>query len=399
MANIQKRGDGSYFFTVSLGRGPDGKYKRATKTYKPERKMTPKQMKEHIEHEYMKFKEEIRSGVYVSPEKMTLEAFTHEWRKKYADNELSETAMLGHLSRLENHILPVIGHVRMDQINSMMLLTLLSSLSRKDGKEGSLSNYMKEDIYKTLKNVFKHAAKWKVTATNPMDGVNKPRDKNEESRDVSVYEPEEVAALLTAAQNEPLHWRIFITLAIVAGVRRGENLGIEWPLVDFTNNTVDVSQSIVKGLNGAVIKTPKSKSSRRLISLPPSVMEELRLFRIQWVSDRLKMGDKWTEHEREWLFCKEDGKHFYPTTPTKWWKGFTERAGVRYIRLHDLRHTSATLLIAKGVHAKIISERLGHSSIKITMNTYGHALRSADEAAGNTFESLFAPSVDSGELM
>lgn len=392
MANIQKRGDGSYFFTVSLGRGADGKYKRETKTYRPERKMTPKQLKEHIEHEYMKFKEEVRTGVYISPEKMTFEAFTKEWRKKYADNELSETALMGHLSRLNNHILPVIGHVQMDQINSMMLLNLLSNLSRKDEKEGSLSNYMKEDIYKTLKNVFKHSAKWKVTSTNPMDGVNKPRDKSEEEKDVNVYEPEEVTALLTAAQAEPFHWRIFITLAIVAGVRRGENLGIEWPMVDFATGTVDVSQSIVKALHGAVIKSPKSKSSRRLISLPPSVMEELRLFRIQWVKDRLKMGDKWIEEEREWLFCNENGKHLYPTTPTKWWRGFTERAGVRYIRLHDLRHTSATLLIAKGVHAKIISERLGHSSIKITMNTYGHALRSADAAAGNTFESLFTPS-------
>lgn len=125
---------------------------------------------------------------------------------------------------------------------------------------------MKEDIYKTLKNIFKHAKKWRVTATNPMDGVNKPRDKNEESKDVSVYEPEEVTALLTAAQTEPLHWRIFITLVIVVGVRRGKNLGIEWLLVDFTNNTVNVSQSIVKGMNGAVIKSLKSKSSRRLIT-------------------------------------------------------------------------------------------------------------------------------------
>lgn len=74
-----------------------------------------------------------------------------------------------------------------------------------------------------------------------------------------MYEPEEVTALLTAAQAEPFHWRIFITLAIVAGVRRGENLGIEWPMVNFATGTVDVSQSIVKAITGAVIKSPKSK--------------------------------------------------------------------------------------------------------------------------------------------
>jgi integrase len=102
------------------------------------------------------------------------------------------------------------------------------------------------------------------------------------------------------------------------------------------------------------------------------------------------MGNRWTEHEREWVFCNEDGTHFYPTTPTTWWSRFTERVEIRYILLHDLRHTSVTLLIAQVIHAKIISERSGHSSIRITMDTYGHVLRTADEEAGNTFEGLFS---------
>ncbi|MGG1811014.1 MAG: tyrosine-type recombinase/integrase [Bacillota bacterium] len=97
----------------------------------------------------------------------------------------------------------------------------------------------------------------------------------------------------------------------------------------------------------------------------------------------------WIEHEHEFVFCNENGKHYYPTTPTTWWKRFAERSGVRFIRLHDLRQTSATLLINKGVHAKIISERLGHSNIRITMDTYGHALQTADQEAANKLDSLF----------
>jgi integrase len=103
----------------------------------------------------------------------------------------------------------------------------------------------------------------------------------------------------------------------------------------------------------------------------------------------VKIRSQGYEKEYEWLFCNEDGTHFYPTTPTTWWRRFTKRAGVRFIRLHDLRHTSATLLINQGVHAKIISERLGHSDIRVTMNTYGHAFQKADQEAANKLDSLF----------
>lgn len=122
-------------------------------------------------------------------------------------------------------------------------------------------------------------------------------------------------------------------------------------------------------------------------------MQELKEYKLHWKKERFRMGDKWLEEEREWLFCNENGKHFYPTTPTLWWGRFTQRAEVRHIRLHDLRHTSATLLIAQNIHAKIISERLGHSRINTTMDVYGHALRSADRKAADSMDNLFAKKI------
>lgn len=133
-----------------------------------------------------------------------------------------------------------------------------------------------------------------------------------------------------------------------------------------------------------------TKSSYRLVTLAPSVVEELRRFKAEWNKNKLLMGDKWVEKDRSWVFCNEDGTHFFPTTPSTWWRRFTNRNDFRYIRLHDLRHTSASLLIAQNIHAKVISERFGHSSIRITMDTYGHVLRTADKMAGNTYEGLFS---------
>lgn len=233
MGNIQKRGEHSYLFTVSTGKDAKGRYKRKTKTYRVEKKMTPKQLEQHLQHEYLKFKSEVMSGEYITPEKMTFAVFVEEWEKKFASKELSETTYLGHISRLDNHILPEIGHLPMDGIRSMLLLDLLTNLKRKDGKEGPLSNHAKGDVHKTLKSIFKYATLWRVINVDPMDGISKPVDKHEAEKEVNVYEPEEVTALLAAAQNEPPHWRIFLTLAIVAGVRRGENLGLEWSKVDF----------------------------------------------------------------------------------------------------------------------------------------------------------------------
>jgi integrase len=390
MKGIQQRGENSYFFTVSLGRGADGKYKRKTKTIKVEQKMTPKQKEEYVKHEYMKFKQEVLAGNYIKPDKMSFTVFVEEWKEKFVYKELAETTIAGHLSIMENHIKPVIGHLRMDQINTMMLIDLMDNVKKQNGKEGEVSPHTRESVYKTLKSVFKYAKRWQVIKHDPMDGVSKPKIKDTEAKEVNVYDEQEVAILLEKAQEEPFHWRIFITLALTAGLRRGENLGLEWSLIDLEKGILDVKQTITRGRNGAVIKPPKA-NSQRLISLPPSVVEELKRYKLHWKQEKLKLGDRWKEDKREWIYCNTDGRHFYPTTPTTWWNRFTERTGVRHIRLHDLRHTSATLLIAQGVHAKIISERLGHSDIKITMNTYGHALRSADEAAANTFEGLFNP--------
>ena len=143
--------------------------------------------------------------------------------------------------------------------------------------------------------------------------------------------------------------------------------------------------------NGPIIKGPKSKSAKRVVTLPDSVMLELQEYKNLWISHKEAIGDKWIEKENSWIFCNDEGEHFYPSSPSNWWSKFIHKNNFRYIRLHDLRHTSASLLIARGVHAKIISERLGNSDISITMNTYGHALKSADRSAAEKFEGLFKP--------
>ena len=106
------------------------------------------------------------------------------------------------------------------------------------------------------------------------------------------------------------------------------------------------------------------------------------------MEERNKIGDRWQGGKYSFVFCHPDGKAFHQERPYLWFRNFIKKNNLRYIRFHDLRHTSATLLINQGVHAKIISERLGHGNINTTMNIYGHALRSADQSAADKFETI-----------
>lgn len=390
MASIQKRGHNSFMLVVEAGYTPKGKRIKRTRTIKVDESLlkTTKRLRDYLNSELVKFKTEVEAGEYIAPEKMTLENFVIEWEKKYASKELSETTLLSYLSHIRNHILPALGHKRIDQIKPVHIISMLDEIKRVNDTERPLSMRSKQDVYLAIRNIFERAVEWQIIKSNPVKNVKKPKLTSQ--KEISVYDESEVEALFTAAAEEPFHWRVFLTLALAAGLRRGENLALEWPKVNFDEGTIDISQIIVKGLNGAIIKDPKTKRSKRIVSLPSSVIEELKLFKLHWKKEKLKLGELWIEDQHEWLFCNLDGTHFYPTTPTTWWRRFTKRANVRFIRLHDLRHTSATLLINQGVHAKIISERLGHSDIRVTMNTYGHALQKADQEAANKLDSLFA---------
>lgn len=251
---------------------------------------------------------------------------------------------------------------------------------------------IKENLL-TIQSVFKYATEWKVIEKNPMEGIKKPKPPKDAVKEkLQVYNEDEIAQPLQLVQSEPAHWRLLFTLAVTAGLRRGELLGLEWKYVDFDNQQILIEQTIVLTGNGLLIKGTKSDSSERVVSLPGSMMKELKEYHLQWRKDKMRLADRWTENERELIFCNEHGQHLYPSSPSNWWSKFVKKYEFRYIRLHNLRHTSASLLIAQGVHAKIISERLGHSDISITMNTYGHALKSADRAAADKFEMLFSKS-------
>lgn len=404
---IRQRGENSYQFRVSVNKG-GGRYERRTKTYKVEQKLSPKKLEEHLRHEYLKFKNEVLSGSYVAPERMTFTDLMERWRQD-VEPGLSPSTRVLYDNIIRKRLLPEFGPVRMDQFNVFMLDDFLANLKRLDGLDKPLSGTVKQSVYTVLRNVFTYAKKKGIVTDNLMDNVNKPIYNRNMRETVSAYTPEEVAQLFTAMDSIPWPWPMYFTLILAGGLRRGEALALEWPdikldipkldhngvpLLNANSKPIhvgrlDIHKSIVNAKGKPAVKRTKTKTSERVVSLPESVTEQLKTFKSEWNQRKLAMGDRWTEQERKWLFCHMDGTYFTPGAANKQWQDLTRAAGIRHIRLHDLRHTAASVMIMQGIHAKTISERLGHSSIKITMDIYGHVMQETDQGAADSMDFLF----------
>lgn len=386
MASLQKRGNDSWLLVVEAGIGADGKRIRRTKTIKAKGIREARKL-------LAEFETEVEAGHYIAPEKMTFAAFVEEWKEKYAESELGIKTLDIYLRFLKNRILPVFGHMRLDKIQPFHIVNFISDLSkegsRQDGRNGKLSSGTIQYIHRIISNIMNKAQEWRLLKDNPAAGIQKPKVKRKE---IEVYDEDEVALLFQLLEKEPMKWRIMIMLAITTALRRGELVGLEWGHVDLDNGILVVKQSISHSINGQrIISEPKTEKSKRKVSLSDNVIEHLKEFYLESRKKRLALGDAWKGGDHFFVFSNDEGMAYYPETPYLWFRAFLKKHGLKYIRFHDLRHTSATLLINKGVHAKLISERLGHSNISTTMNIYGHALQSADRDAANKLDSLVPP--------
>jgi len=195
---------------------------------------------------------------------------------------------------------------------------------------------------------------------------------------------EEQARLFLEAVVESSYHELF-TVALYTGMRRSELLGLTWKDVDLYLAQLSVTQTLHRlSSGGFVFGKPKTVKSRRTIALPPTVCILLRQLKERQIGERLLLGLKLQDDDL--VFAKPDGKPLDPSSVTHAFRRVIKRAGLPSLRFHDLRHTHASLMLKQGIHPKIVSERLGHSSIGITLDTYSHVMPGLQEAAALRFE-------------
>jgi integrase len=237
-------------------------------------------------------------------------------------------------------------------------------------------------IHAVLHHALDDAVTWGLLFRNVADVVQPPQKARNE---MHTWNAEQVGRVLRAAADDPLEtfWR----LAIFTGMRRGELLALKWPDFDLDAGALFVQRSLGRGLTSRLEEgEPKSRSGRRRIALSPSVVESLKRHRVRQLEYRLAVGDAYRDHG--YIFVNETGGFIHPNVLYRRFRGLTARAGVPVIRFHDLRHTSATLLLAEGVHGKIVQERLGHANIAMTLDLYSHVTADMQRDAADRLDAL-----------
>lgn len=391
MARYEKRSKGTYRLVVEGGRDAAKKRIRYTKTVKARNG-------KEAENELAKFLTEINAGTYIEPDKMTFSDFiTNEWSVKYA-KDLAVSTRYVYEAHLRNYILPKIGHLRLCDIKTMHLVTVMHELSlpgnRRGGKIEPLSARTQAYLYDLLFGIFIRAREWKLIAQNPMDGVSRPKVPKKK---MNYYNASEAAVVIEALMTESQMWRLLVLGALIGSCRKGEIIALEWPDVNFSTREITIDKSISITLGGvAHVGDPKSETSIRTIKMPEWYMDELAEYRKKWIMDKLLVGSKWKGGNHQYLFHKGYGVPLHNVRPSKWWSTFVKRHGLKQIRFHDLRHSSATILFEAGATMKEIQERLGHAKESITSNVYVHLTKEMKDASADRLEFL-APKKKSGD--
>jgi len=388
--SIEKRGERSWRLRIDLGYNPDGTRNRPSRTITvddPAILRSKRRLEEHLEAELAKFRQEVLGGEYIAPERMSFEEFARkEWLPKHAEKNMSPLTVQNYMNHLERVVFPAIGHKRLNEIRPLHIVAMMDSLDKTD-----LSGSTKLYIFKVIKSVLNQAVRWKLVPRNPMDGLERPRAEKQRPR---YYDQDIAQRAVEALMEEPMKWRIYFLGALLGGLRRGELNALEWPDVDFAAGGVFVRKSYSTTKDGEpVIKEPKTETSERFVDFPEWYMELLRKYRAQWNEERLAVGTKWLGGERQFLFHRGDGRPIYPTTPAHVWYRIMEKHGLPRIRLHDLRHTAATLLIEAGVDLKTIQERLGHSKYTTTADIYAHVTERMKKRTADHLEKFRPQSV------
>jgi integrase len=340
--------------------------------------------KRDAEHTLREIQYSLDKGTYAKPNRVTVGDFLKEWCESYVAINTSRRTYESYRSNIYCHLIPALGMIPLSQLEPQHIQTYYANAllkGRADGK-GGLSARSVLYHHRLLSKALNYAVRMGKVVRNVTEAVDTPRVNRVQ---MSTLAPQDIPTFLEVARETP--YFVLFCLLIYCGLRRGEALALKWKNVDTLGSELQVVASAHTLSDGTyVIKEPKTSHSRRTVSLPPSLTILLR----QYKEDQRKLFNQMggSLSDDDFVFSKPDGSPLDPNVVTHNFTKVVKRAGLPHIRLHDLRHTHATLMLKAGVHPKIVSERLGHANISITLDTYSHVLPGLQEAAAERFDKL-----------
>jgi integrase len=354
---ITKRKDGRYMarYTVQT---PDG----------PKRKTIYGRAYKEVENALAKARGDAARGLVFDAGNLTVGDWADRWLSDAVADTVRPVTFAKYEQIVRNHIKPSLGRLKLQALNPAHVRGLY-----REKLDGGLSPRTVQYVHVTLNKALKQAVADGLIPRNVCEAVKPPRP---QKREISPLSPDQARRFLEACRGERLE-ALFV-LAVHTGMRQGELLGLHWEDVDLEAGALRVRRALAQTNDGPVLAAPKSAKSRRRIKLTGAAVEALKRHRAAQNAERLRLGGIW--QDRGLVFPNHTGRFLSPYLLTDGpLKRPLERAGLPSIRFHDLRHTCATILLSRGVHAKLVQELLGHATISITLDTYSHVLPGMDD--------------------
>ena len=367
---IIKKGDRKYLIRVSLGKDANGKRKLHSKTIYGTKK--------EAEAYKNKMLHQISTGTYTETSKEYFAEYILYWRDNTVKQRVSSKTFRGYEQSIRLYLIPALGSTKLDKLTPEQVQEMYVEMAAKGLSSSTIRN-----AHAVLNSALKQAVRWGKLFRNPAELVDLPR---KEKNEMKVLSKEEVTRFLDAAVYSKM--KAFFSLMITTGLRPGEALGLKWQDVDFDKNRITVNRSLSRSGGKWMLVEPKTAKGRRSIPVPPTVIGDLNEYKNEQLAEKNSARSN-TYKDQGFVFATKTGeplsdrniigRHFKPLLKT---------AGLPDIRLYDLRHTCATLLLSAGENPKIVSERLGHADTSLTLNTYSHVLPNMQESATQKLEDM-----------
>ncbi len=366
--SIQPRGKGVWRLVFDLERDHTGQRRQRVITFEGNRSDAEAELTQQLA--------KAKNGGFVESHSLTVAEYLEHWLDNYATAATAPKTLERYTEICRLHLAPALGASRLMKLTPMQIqayYTDAQKTGRRDGK-GGLSARTVLHHHRVLRQALLRAVKCRLLTINPTDATYPPKP---EARELNVLDEQETAKLLAGADGTTLFMPTL--LAVTTGLRRGEVLALRWGSVDFDRSELSVVQSLEQTKAGLRFKPPKTKRSRRVVTLPAFTVEALRRHKVEQAQLRLRIG---LGRDENGLVCpRYDGQPRSPHAFTKEFSRLVAKLNIPRITYHGLRHSHATQLLRAGIHPKVAQERLGHATIATTMDLYSHVTESMQEDA------------------
>jgi integrase len=321
---------------------------------------------------------QVRKGIFFEGSQVALSEYLDHWLKGRQSN-IRTTTYINYRQTIINHINPFLGKIKLIDLRPEMIEVLYHN------QQGlGIGNRTIQNIHAVLRCALNKAVKEELIYRNPCIMVDRPKVKKKEMKVLDEYQ---VRQLFIAARGTRLE--VLVQIAVTTGLREGEILGLKWSDIDWQNKRLHIQRQVQRiPQEGLIFSEPKSAAGRRMITLGANIIEVLKIHANKQHFYRKLAGANWKEMDL--IFPSSEGTPIDPRNLIRLYKKLLVEANLPDIRFHDLRHTSASLMLKQGVSAKVVQERLGHSDITLTLNTYSHLLPGIQEEAAEKMDEITA---------